>query len=130
VAYVLAVQLAIPWFGQSAETLAFANSVQLIVHMVMMAILCHRLFDLRGLAITSTVVGCLMAAAVTWCMVQAALVVLPPISALLQLVLVAPITGIIYVVIAQLLGITPVRYATTLLWNRVRTMLGRVSAQP
>ncbi len=130
VAYVLAVQLAIPWFGQSAETLAFANSVQLIVHMVMMAILCHRLFDLRGLAITSTVVGCLMAAAVTWCIVQAALVVLPPISALLQLVLVAPITGIIYVVIAQLLGITPVRYATTLLWNRVRTMLGRVSAQP
>jgi hypothetical protein len=43
---------------------------------------------------------------------------------------VAPTTGIIYVVIAQLLGITPVRYATTLLWNRVRTMLGRRVAQP
>jgi peptidoglycan biosynthesis protein MviN/MurJ (putative lipid II flippase) len=129
-AYVLAVQLAIPWFGQSAETLAFANSIQLIVHMVMMAILCHRLFDLRGLAITTTMAGCVMAAAVTWCLVQAALVVLPPMSGLLQLVWVAPTTGIIYVVIAQLLGITPVRYATTLLWNRVRTMLGRRAAQP
>ena len=130
IAYVLAVQLAIPWFGQSAETLAFANSIQLIAHMVMMVILCHRLFDLRGLAITTTAVGCVIAAAVTWCMMQAVLVVLPPMSALLQLVLVAPITGIVYVVIAQRLGITPVQYATTLLWNRIRTMLGRATALP
>lgn len=130
VAYVLAVQLAIPWFGRSAETLAFANSIQLIAHVVLMVILCHRLFDLRGLAITTTMIGCVIAAAVTWCMVQAALVVLPPVTGVLQLVLVAPVTGIVYVITAQLLGITPVRYATTLLWNRMRTMLGRVTVQP
>lgn len=130
IAYVLAVQLAIPWFGQSAETLAFANSVQWIAHMVMMVILCHRLFDLRGLAIATTMVGCVMAATVTWCLVQAVLILLPPIPAMLQLALVAPVTGGVYVVVAQLLGIAPVRYATTLLWNRVRTMLGRIAARP
>lgn len=124
-AYVIAVSATLPWLGQSAETLAFANSVQWIAHMVMMAIVCQCLFDLRGLALLPTLAQCVMAAAVTWCLVQAVVVLLPSMSALGQMLVVAPLTGVVYVGCAWLLGISPVLYAVNVLWHRVRGMIAR-----
>lgn len=127
-AYVIGVRISMLWLGHSAETLAMANAIQWLAHMILMAIVCHRMFNLHGLGIVSTLVRCMMAAAVTWCMVQAVLVLLPALPAVGQLVGVATLTFVVYVVCAWLLGITPVLYAVSLLWQRVQRMLGRVAA--
>jgi putative peptidoglycan lipid II flippase len=129
-AYVVGVRMCMPWLGESAETLAMANTIQWIAHMVLMVVVCQRLFDLRGLGIVTTLVRCVMAAAVTWCLIQAVLVLTPALSAPLQLVVVAPFTFGVYVACAWLLGITPVLYAVKLLWHRVQRVLGRGAALP
>ncbi len=130
IAYVIAVNVVMPWLGQSAETLAFANSVQWIAHMVLMVWLSHRLFDLRGLGMAVTMAQCVMAAAVTWCSVAALLVIVPPMSPLVSLFVVAPVTGGVYVLVAWLLRITPVLYAVMLLRNRVHAVLRRMRVLP
>ena len=130
IAYVIAVNVAIPWLGQSAETLAFANSAQWIAHMVLMVWLSHRLFDLRGLGVAVTFAQCVMAAAVTWCVVAAVLVIVPAMMPLVSLFVVAPLTGGVYILVAWLLGITPVLHAVTLVWHRVQAVLRRIRVVP
>lgn len=125
-AYVLGVWLLVPWLGQSAETLAMANSIQWIAHMLLMTLLCQQQFDLRGLAIGRTLVLCVIAASVTWVIVQALLVLVVISQALVQVIVITSLTGAIYVVVAWLLGITPVLLATDMIRQRVITVIERL----
>jgi putative peptidoglycan lipid II flippase len=77
IAYVLAVIIGIPWLGERAETLAWANSVQWIAHMLIMLVICQRMFDLRGLGLLHTLLLTLIAAAVTWAVMLAVLALIP-----------------------------------------------------
>lgn len=127
IAYVLAVTIGIPWLGQTAETLAWANSVQWIMHMVLMAIICHRMFDLRGLYIGQTVILGGMAAAVTWCVVAAMQAILPMQAwpSVVQLVLLAGGAGATFVVVGWQLRIQPMQDAYALVWTRIRDRVMR-----
>jgi putative peptidoglycan lipid II flippase len=125
-AYVLGVWLVLPWLGQSAETLALANSIQWIAHMLLMALLCQQQFDLRGLAIGQTLVLCVMAAAVTWVTVQAVMTVVVISHVFIQVIVITGLTGVIYLVAAWLLGITPVLFAADLIKQRLTAIVMRL----
>lgn len=127
IAYLIAVNVAIPWLGQSAETLAWANSVQWIAHMLLMAVICHRMFDLRGLAIAQTLVLSLMTAAVAWC-VLAAFQVLVPIATwpvLVQLMVLALCGGGAFVLVGWRLQLTPLLRAYELIGSKILQRIRR-----
>jgi len=130
IAYVLGVWLVMPWLGHSAETLAMANSIQWIAHMLLMVLLCQQQFDLRGLAIGQTLVLCVIAAAVTWAIVQAILVLVVISQVLMQVIVIAGVTAVVYLVVAWLLGITPVLLAADLLRQRLMTVIMRLWPTP
>lgn len=130
IAYVLGVWLVMPWLGHSAETLAMANSIQWIAHMLLMVLLCQQQFDLRGLAIGQTLVLCVIAAAVTWAIVQAILVLVVISQVLMQVMVIAGVTAVVYLVVAWLLGITPVLLAADLLRQRLMTVIMRLWPTP
>jgi putative peptidoglycan lipid II flippase len=130
IAYVVGVWLVMPWLGQSAETLALANSIQWIAHMLLMAVLCQQQFDLRGLAIGQTLVLCVMAAAVTWVTVQAVMTLVVISQAFVQVIVIAGLTGVIYLVVAWLLGITPVLFAADLIRQRLTAVIMRLRPTP
>lgn len=127
IAYLIAVNVALPWLGQSAETLAWANSVQWIAHMLLMAVLCQRMFDLRGLAIEQTLGLSLMTAAVTWC-VLAVVQVLVPIAGwptLVQLFVLALCGGATFVVVGWHLQLTPLLRAYQLIGVKILQRIRR-----
>jgi putative peptidoglycan lipid II flippase len=130
IAYVLGVWLVMPWLGHSAETLAMANSIQWIAHMLLMALLCQQQFDLRGLAVGQTLVLCVMAAAVTWVTVQAVMTVVVISQVFVQVIVIAGLTGVVYLVVAWLLGITPVLFAADLIRQRITAVIMRVRPTP
>ena len=130
IAYVLGVWLVMPWLGHSAETLAMANSIQWIAHMLLMALLCQQQFDLRGLAVGQTLVLCVMAAAVTWVTVQAVMTVVVISQVFIQVIVIAGLTGVIYLVVAWLLGITPVLFAADLIRQRLIAVIMRLRPTP
>ena len=119
-----------PWLGHSAETLAMANSIQWIAHMLLMAVLCQQQFDLRGLAIGQTLGLCVIAAAVTWVTVQAVMTVIVISQVFIQVIVIAGLTGVIYLVVAWLLGITPVLFAADLIRQRLTAVIMRLRSTP
>ncbi len=121
IAYVLAVMVGIPWLGEQAETLAWANSVQWIAHMVIMLVICHRLFDLRGLGLLHTMILTMIAAAVTWAVMLAIMAVLPIglLPNAIQLLLLSILAGGTYLVVSWRLEITPVMHAYRLVGQKV-----------
>jgi putative peptidoglycan lipid II flippase len=130
IAYVLAVMIGIPWLGERAETLAWANSVQWIAHMLIMLVICQRMFDLRGLGLLHTLVLTLIAAAVTWVVMLAVLTLIPfaSIPALLQLVLIGLMAGGTYLVVSWRLEIGPVMQAYQLIFEKIAQRLQKRSA--
>lgn len=129
IAYVLAVIVGIPWLGERAETLAWANSVQWITHMLIMLVICQRMFDLRGLGLLHTLVLSLIAAAVTWAVMLAllAMISLQSMPVLVQLMLTALIAGITYLLVSWRLEIAPVMHAYQLIFDKISQ---RISKRP
>jgi putative peptidoglycan lipid II flippase len=127
IAYLVAVNLAIPWLGQSAETLAWANSVQWIVHMLLMAVICQRMFDLRGLAIAQTLGLSLMTAAVTWCVLAVFQVLVPMVGwpAIVQLLVLACCGGSTFVAVGWHLQLTPLQRAYELIGSKLLQRIRR-----
>ena len=121
IAYVLAVMIGIPWLGERAETLAWANSVQWIAHMLIMLVICQRMFDLRGLGLLHTLVLTLIAAAVTWAAMLALLALIPitALPVLLQLMLVSVLAGATYLLVSWRLEIVPVMQAYQLIFAKI-----------
>lgn len=121
VAYVLAVMIGIPWLGERAETLAWANSVQWIVHMLIMFVLCQRMFDLRGLGLMHTLLLSVIAAAVTWAVMLALLALIPVASlpVLIQLVIISLLAIVTYLLVSWRLEIMPVIHAYQLIFEKI-----------
>lgn len=121
IAYVLAVMIGIPWLGERAETLAWANSVQWIAHMLIMLVICQRMFDLRGLGLLHTLVLTLIAGAVTWAVMLAILALIPiaALPVLLQLMLISVLAGGTYLVVSWRLEIGPVMQAYQLIFAKI-----------
>lgn len=121
IAYVLAVMVGIPWLGERAETLAWANSVQWIAHMLIMLVICQRMFDLRGLGLLHTLILTLIAAAVTWAVMLAVLALVPiaSIPVVLQLILITLMAGGTYLVVSWRLEIGPVMQAYQLIFEKI-----------
>lgn len=121
VAYVIAVMIGIPWLGERAETLAWANSVQWIAHMLIMLVICQRMFDLRGLGLLHTLVLTLIAAAVTWAVMLALLALIPmtTLPVVLQLMLSSLMAGGIYLLVSWRLEIAPVMQAYQLIFTKI-----------
>jgi hypothetical protein len=67
--------------------------------MLLMALLCQQQFDLRGLAVGETLVLRAIAAAVTWAIVQAAPVLVVISHVFIQVIVIAGLTGVIYLVV-------------------------------
>ena len=124
--YVIGVLVGLPFFGESAQTLAFANSVQWIAHMVLMALLAHRMFDLRRLGLGLVVGQCAMAGAVCAVVVRAAATAAGSSSwpAVVQLVVLSSVAVVGYAVLAWLFRITPVLAAYQLVYAKVRERSG------
>lgn len=131
IAYVLAVIVGLPWLGESAETLAWANSVQWIAHMAIMLVICQRLFDLRGLGLMHTLLLTSIAAAVTWAVILAVQAILPitMLPLVVQLIVLTILAGATYLVVSWRLEITPVMQAYQLVGQKVLERIQRHSAR-
>jgi putative peptidoglycan lipid II flippase len=125
--YVVGVLVGLPFFGQSAQTLAFANSVQWITHMLLMVVLAHRLFDLRRLGLPLVAAQCAMAGAVCAVVVRAAATAAGSSSwpVVVQLIVLSGVAVVGYAVLAWLFRITPVLAAYRLVYDKVRARLVR-----
>lgn len=121
IAYVIAVMIGIPWLGEQAETLAWANSIQWIAHMLIMLVITQRMFDLRGLGLLHTLLLTVIAAAVTWAVMLAVVALIPitQLSLVLQLGIMTVLSGATYLAVSWRLEITPVMQAYQLIGQRV-----------
>jgi putative peptidoglycan lipid II flippase len=130
IAYVLAVMIGIPWLGERAETLAWANSVQWIAHMLIMLVICQRMFDLRGLGLLHTLLLTLIAAAVTWAVMLAVLALIPltTLPVFLQLLLISLMAGSTYLLVSWRLEISPVIQAYQLIFEKITQRIQKRTA--
>lgn len=130
IAYVLAVMVGIPWLGERAETLAWANSVQWIAHMLIMVVICQRMFDLRGLGLIQTLVLSVIAAAVTWAVLLAfqAIVPIDVLPTFVQVIVVSLCAGITYIVVSWRLEIAPVMHAYRLIFEKIAQRIAQRNA--
>lgn len=121
IAYVLAVMIGIPWLGERAETLAWANSVQWIAHMLIMLVICQRMFNLRGLGLLHTLVLTLIAAAVTWAVMLALLALIPMtvLPFIVQLMVITVLAGATYLLVSWRLEIAPVMQAYQMIFAKI-----------
>jgi putative peptidoglycan lipid II flippase len=125
--YVVGVLVGLPFFGQSAQTLAFANSMQWITHMLLMAVLAHRMFDLRGLGLAVTLAQCAMAGAISWALVQgvATLIGTGSWPTVVQLLVLSALVAVTSVGIAWQFRITPVLAAYQMIYTKIRERMAR-----
>ena len=125
--YGIGVVIGLAFFGPSAQTLAFANSFQWITHMLLMAVLAHRLFDLRGLGLAQTIALCAMAGGISWALVSAAstLVGADTWPMVVQVGILSVIAVAVYLGVAWQFRITPVLMAYQLIYTKIRERLAR-----
>ena len=125
--YGVGVVIGLAFFGPSAQTLAFANSFQWITHMILMAVLAHRLFDLRRLGLAQTIALCAMAGAVSWVLVSgmSTLLQVETWPMILQLVVLSSVAVAVYLGVAWQFRITPVLMAYQLVYKKIRDRLAR-----
>ncbi len=125
--YGVGVVIGLAFFGPSAQTLAFANSVQWITHMLLMAVLAHRLFNLRGLGLVQTIALCAMAGAMSWALVRGISTLLDTSAwpMLAQLVVLSTVAVAAYLGVAWQFRISPVLMAYQLVYTKIRERLAR-----
>ena len=95
--------------------------------MLLMAVLAHRLFNLRGLGLVQTIALCAMAGAMSWALVRGISTLLDTSAwpMLAQLVVLSTVAVAAYLGVAWQFRISPVLMAYQLVYTKIRERLAR-----